>query len=153
MFHRCALAGAPPAGPFPTATAFHDYFVAMAVTVSRNRHAGAGDGQLRYTPHHLFPDDVPVVFTHGSLHPRNIIISAGPKPRVVSILGWEQAGWYPAYWELCKARAECSRRGRLGGWESKYLSWILDTDALNTEMRGWNVTALCQYWDYFVGLM
>ncbi|KAK3297791.1 uncharacterized protein B0H64DRAFT_416719 [Chaetomium fimeti] len=153
VFHRCALAGAPPAGPFPTVTAFHDYFVAMAVTVSRNRHAGAGDGQLRYTPHHLFPDDVPVVFTHGSLHPRNIIVSSGPKPRVVSILGWEQAGWCPAYWELCKARAECSRRGRLGGWESKYLSWVLDTDGLNAAMGGWNVTALCQYWDYFVGLM
>ncbi|KAH6851061.1 hypothetical protein B0I37DRAFT_397140 [Chaetomium sp. MPI-CAGE-AT-0009] len=153
VFHRCALAGAPPAGPFPTTTAFHDYFVAMAVTVSRNRHAGAGDGQLRYTPHHLFPDDVPVMFTHGSLHPRNIIVSSGPKPRIVSILGWEQAGWYPAYWELCKARAECSRRGRLGGWESKYLSWVLDTDGLNAAMGGWNVTALCQYWDYFVGLM
>ncbi|KAL2195935.1 fungal-specific transcription factor domain-containing protein [Corynascus similis CBS 632.67] len=153
VFRRCTIAGTPPAGPFPTVAAFHDYFVSMAVTVSQSRYAGAGDGQVRYTPHHLFPEHVPVVFTHGGLHPRNIIVSAGPRPRVVSILGWEQAGWYPAYWELCKARFECSRRGRLGGWESKYLPWILDSQGLDTTMQGWNSGALTQYWDYFVGLM
>jgi aminoglycoside phosphotransferase (APT) family kinase protein len=147
------MAGAPPPGPFPTVAAFHDYFVAMAVTVSQNRNAGAGGEQIRYLPQHLFPSEVPIVFTHGGFHPRNIIVSTGPHPRVVAIIGWEQAGWYPAYWELCKARSECSRRGRLGGWESKYLPWILDAEALNAELREWQAGALCQYWDYFVGLM
>jgi hypothetical protein len=147
------MAGAPPPGPFPTVAAFHDYFVSMAVTVSQSRHARAGCGQVRYTPHHLFPEDVPVVFTHGALHPRNITISAGPNPRVMAILGWEQAGWYPAYWELCKARWECSRRQGLEDWEAKYLPWILDAEGVGMEFRGWNVGALCQYWDYFVGLM
>jgi hypothetical protein len=147
------MAGAPPPGPFPTVAAFHDYFVSMAVTVSQSRHARAGCGQVRYTPHHLFPEDVPVVFTHGALHPRNIIISAGPNPSVMAILGWEQAGWYPAYWELCKARWECSRRQGLEDWEAKYLPWILGAEGVGMEFRGWNVGALCQYWDYFVGLM
>ena len=97
-------------GPFTSVAAFHDYFVWMAVALSEAGNAGAGGGQVRYAPHHIFPDDAPIVFTHGALHPRNIIVSMGPNPRVVSILGWEQAGWYPAYWELCKARWECSRR-------------------------------------------
>jgi hypothetical protein len=147
------MAGAPPPGPFPTVAAFHDYFVSMAVTISQSRQATAGGEQVRYTPHHLFPGDVPVVLTHGGLHPRNIIVSAGPNPRVVSILGWEQAGWYPAYWELCKARWECSRHQGLEDWEAKYLPWILDAAGVDTEVRGWNLGALCQYWDYFIGLM
>lgn len=131
----------------------------MAVAVSQKRYpgsaagGGAGGGQVRYTPHHLFPENVPVVFTHGGLHPRNIVVSAGPRPHVVAILGWEQAGWYPSYWELCKARLECSRRGRLGGWETKYLPWILDSQGLDAEIQGWRLGALAQYWDYFVGLM
>lgn len=140
-------------GPFPSVAAFHDYFVSMAVALSENGQSGADTGQVRYAPHHIFPDDVPIVFTHGGLHPRNIIVSMGPDPRVVSILGWEQAGWYPAYWELCKARWECSRRGSVGDWENKYLPWILDVDGLRTTLCGWNVGPLCQYWDYFVGLM
>ncbi|KAK4101130.1 hypothetical protein N658DRAFT_450169 [Parathielavia hyrcaniae] len=153
VFRGCTMAGAPPPGPFPTSAAFHDYFVSMAVTVSQTRQqqaGAAGVGQVRYTPHHLFPDDVPVVFTHGALHPRNIIVSAGRNPRIVSILGWDQAGWYPAYWELCKARRECSRRGGPGEWESRYLPVILDARDLSVEMCSWNVGALCQYWDYFV---
>ncbi|KAK3304178.1 uncharacterized protein B0T15DRAFT_232028 [Chaetomium strumarium] len=154
IFQRCTAAGAPPPGPFPTVAAFHDYFVTMAVSISQDKYGGAGgSGQIRYTPHHLFPDDVPVLFTHGALHPRNIIVSAGQSPRLVSIIGWEQAGWYPAYWELCKARLECSRHGGLGSWETKYLPWILDVEGLSRETRGWQVGSLCQYWDYFVGLM
>jgi hypothetical protein len=153
VFQGCTNAGAPPPGPFPTAAAFHDYFVTMAVSMTQSRYADVGAGQIRYTPHHLFPDDVPVVFTHGALHPRNIIVSAGPNPRLVSVIGWEQAGWYPAYWELCKARLECSRHGGLGSWETRYLPWILDVEGLSRETHGWQVGSLCQYWDYFVGLM
>lgn len=31
------------------------------------------------------------------------MISAGPNPKVTALLDWTQAGWYPAYWEYCKA--------------------------------------------------
>lgn len=142
-----------PSGPFPSVSAFHDHFVLTAATMSPSRHGGSWAGQAPNLPHHLFPVDVPIVFTHGCLHPRNILVSAGPNPRVVSIIGWEQAGWYPTYWELCKARRECSLRGGLGDWENHYLPLILDADGLNNELRDWRVGALCQYWDYFVGLM
>lgn len=40
--------------------------------------------------------DYPVVFTHGDLASRNILVREG---RIVSILDWEFAGWYPEYWE------------------------------------------------------
>ncbi|KAL2116559.1 hypothetical protein VTJ04DRAFT_8727 [Mycothermus thermophilus] len=164
VFRNCVAAGAPPPGPFPTVAAFHDYFVTMAATLSHRRHYGGSHHHMGVVyqpsysapapPPHLFPADVPIVFTHGALHPRNIIVTQGPNPRVVAIMGWENAGWAPAYWELCKARWECSRRGRLGGgWETKYLPWILDAEGLGKHLREWSVGALCQYWDYFVGLL
>ncbi|KAJ4146231.1 hypothetical protein NW754_001695 [Fusarium falciforme] len=39
-------------------------------------------------------------FTHADLAPRNIIVRRG---RVVAIVDWEFAGWYPEYWEFTKA--------------------------------------------------
>ncbi|KAK4228102.1 hypothetical protein QBC38DRAFT_476160 [Podospora fimiseda] len=146
----------PAPGPFGTVGNFHSYFVATAVALSQNRgnKSQGTRGEVNYQPHHLFPDNVPLAFTHGALHPRNIIVAEGANPRVVAIIGWEQAGWYPAYWELCKAKLECSRYGGgLDEWETRYLPGILSLDGYGLESQGWNGRALVQYWDYFVGLM
>ncbi|RSM18746.1 hypothetical protein CDV31_002466 [Fusarium ambrosium] len=43
-------------------------------------------------------------FTHADLAPRNIIVRRG---RVVAIIDWEFAGWYPEYWEFTKAYYNC----------------------------------------------
>ena len=44
--------------------------------------------------------DTPVwpapVFTHGDLHPSNILAKDG---RITGIIDWEFSGWYPSYWE------------------------------------------------------
>ncbi|KAM0724062.1 hypothetical protein Q7P37_000242 [Cladosporium fusiforme] len=40
-----------------------------------------------------------IVFTHGDLTPRNIIVKGD---RVEALLDWEYAGWYPEYWEYVK---------------------------------------------------
>jgi aminoglycoside phosphotransferase (APT) family kinase protein len=40
------------------------------------------------------------VFTHGDVSPSNILVKAG---RVVGIVDWEMAGWYPGYWEYTTA--------------------------------------------------
>lgn len=51
-------------------------------------------------PDHL-PDLLPrssaSVFTHGDLAPRNIMVDAAGQ--ITAILDWENAGWYPDYWE------------------------------------------------------
>ncbi|OCT49045.1 Protein kinase-like protein [Cladophialophora carrionii] len=41
--------------------------------------------------------DHKIVFTHGDLSPINIIVREG---RVVGIVDWEYAGWYPEHWEF-----------------------------------------------------
>lgn len=40
-----------------------------------------------------------VVFTHGDVAPRNIIVR---DDKVVGLIDWEDAGWYPEYWEYVK---------------------------------------------------
>ncbi|PGH00060.1 hypothetical protein AJ79_08331 [Helicocarpus griseus UAMH5409] len=39
-------------------------------------------------------------FSHADLAPRNIIICNG---RIVGVVDWATAGWYPEYWDLTKA--------------------------------------------------
>ncbi|OAK95130.1 hypothetical protein IQ06DRAFT_64414 [Phaeosphaeriaceae sp. SRC1lsM3a] len=41
-----------------------------------------------------------IVLTHGDISPRSIIVRDG---KVVAILDWEMAGYYPEYWESVKA--------------------------------------------------
>lgn len=38
----------------------------------------------------------PPVFTHGDLNPSNILVR---DDKIVGIIDWEMAGWYPHYWE------------------------------------------------------
>jgi len=52
----------------------------------------------------LLPDTGNIYLTHGDLHRGNIIVSGTPGARkIVAVVDWEQAGWYPEYWEYCKA--------------------------------------------------
>ncbi|KAF5976079.1 kinase-like domain-containing protein [Fusarium coicis] len=56
-----------------------------------------------------------IVFTHGDLNPRNIMIervniSAGAKGwRLSGIIDWETAGYYPEYWDYTKSMFESFR--------------------------------------------
>ena len=44
----------------------------------------------------MLPRSEKIVFTHADITPRNIIVD---KQGVVGIVDWEEAGWYPDYWE------------------------------------------------------
>lgn len=108
-------------------------------------------GSYHFQPNSFFRDDTPVVFTHGDINPQNILISTGPNPQVVAVLDWSQAGWYPAYWEFCKARQGADKGVEFGDWTGTYLPWILDDEEVG--IKKWGGTALCHYWDYFAGLL
>ncbi|KAI1986854.1 hypothetical protein LOZ53_004576 [Ophidiomyces ophidiicola] len=41
-----------------------------------------------------------IVFTHGDLNPRNILAENG---KISGIIDWENAGWFPEYWEFTKS--------------------------------------------------
>ncbi|KAG8760738.1 hypothetical protein FRC11_015015, partial [Ceratobasidium sp. 423] len=99
---------APPMGPFTSVTEFHDLFSKLP------RPQNWGPNHPPHPFRENLPDDVPIVFTHGDLHRGNVIISSpaeGGRPRVKSIIDWGQAGWYPSYWEYCKARWTAPKGG------------------------------------------
>ncbi|KAJ6019879.1 hypothetical protein N7499_002989 [Penicillium canescens] len=75
--------------------------------------------------------EVPIIFTHSDFAPPNILLSPGSNPQVAAIIDWGQAGWYPAYWEYCKARRvrvdpEYFDDALQEEWHMKYLPMILD---------------------------
>jgi aminoglycoside phosphotransferase len=96
------LAGLPIRGPVSQPA----FFEALAqTTVTKNTDLTADDDSaclvrllLRNTPRQFTE---PAVLTHGDLVPRNILI--GAENRIVAILDWSQAGFYPPGWEFAKA--------------------------------------------------
>lgn len=92
--------------------------------------------------------DVPVVFTHNDLCPPNILLSHGPNPRVVAVIDWAQSGWYPSYWEYCKARQvglhdENFDAARLEEWHTKYLPLVIDPVDEEEYYHPWLFFMLC----------
>ena len=53
---------------------------------------------------HMVPDDAAIVFTHADLHPTNIMVDAEDPSKIVAVIDWGQSGWWPDYWEFCKAQ-------------------------------------------------
>ncbi|KAH7883399.1 protein kinase subdomain-containing protein PKL [Phlebopus sp. FC_14] len=53
-------------------------------------------------------DDVPIVFSHGDILPKNMILPGGlncwrTSGEMVCIIDWEYAGWMPIFWDALKA--------------------------------------------------
>lgn len=76
-------------GPFRTMSDFHDW---LANPTRRQIAQSVYWHQITTQ----LGADYPIVFTHGDIAARNIMIRDG---RIVAILDWEFAGWYPEYWE------------------------------------------------------
>ena len=81
-------------GPFESETAFHEGLI------SAMREKGSStwtDMVIRFVeklpPHKI-------LFTHNDIAPRNILVR---EAKVVGIVDWEFAGYYPEYWEYVKA--------------------------------------------------
>ncbi|KAG9251344.1 phosphotransferase enzyme family protein [Emericellopsis atlantica] len=89
-------------GPFSSIKSFNNWLFAITT------HQTPGPDGVRNLEHpdlyrDLLPDTGRIYFTHGDLTLGNIIVSGAPGvQRVKGIIDWEQAGWYPEYWEYCK---------------------------------------------------
>lgn len=85
-------------GPFSSIKSFNDW---VGATATRQKPGPGGFKRDIYRD--FLADSGEIYFTHGDLTLTNIIISDGDGPRrIVGIIDWEQAGWYPEYWEYCK---------------------------------------------------
>jgi len=84
-----------PFGPFSSVQAFHEFlghdFMRTSDTYSEFRGLFEKCAEGSYG----------TVFTHGDIAPRNILVKDG---RIVAIIDWELAGWYPEYWEYARLK-------------------------------------------------
>jgi aminoglycoside phosphotransferase (APT) family kinase protein len=83
-----------PFGPFESHDTFHSF---LRCGIENEGHLNPVMGEIirahrskRYS----------TVFTHGDLAPRNILVRDG---KIVGIIDWETAGWFPEYWEYARA--------------------------------------------------
>lgn len=91
----------PPAGPFSSVKEFHDW---LTFLTHRGMEIHWPDPSLIPKPFRdSLPDDSPITFTHADLHQSNIMVTSDAPYRVVAIIDWHQSGWYPDYWEYCRA--------------------------------------------------
>jgi serine/threonine protein kinase len=118
------------AGPFTTVKEFHDWFTFLHKRLVPDPH------NVQDPYRQDLPDDSEIVFTHGDLHPSNIIVSAD---KVVAIIDWEQSGWLPAYWEDRKAHYTGNYAGE---WSEEFLPIVLD-----------QYKATWDPWDYYTTSM
>lgn len=107
----------PSAGPFKTIKEFNDWFSALPQHQLPN--------SLKYKdPYWEFlPDDGTIRFTHRGLHCSNIIISCTDLPHVMAVINWTHAGWYPDYWEYCKALYTSHYNGE---WHNTWIPRFLE---------------------------
>lgn len=65
------------------------------------------------------PTSDKLVFTHGDIASRNLIVRDG---KLVGLVDWEWSGWYPEHFETVRAEIEIARkRGELPGEVRKLL--------------------------------
>ncbi|KAI4128013.1 MAG: hypothetical protein LQ347_004359 [Umbilicaria vellea] len=89
---------------FKSEVEFNDY---LLTDVPENEHAKAMP--VLSTPHRI-------CFTHGDLNARNILIDRG---RLSGIVDWENAGWFPEYWEYTKIHY-------INRWTNRYLHDVVE---------------------------
>ncbi|KAI5357004.1 putative aminoglycoside phosphotransferase, protein kinase-like domain superfamily [Septoria linicola] len=100
-----------PGGPFNNEAEFNEFVLdSLQGTPSL----------IRSTISDTFNVDNRIVFTHGDLSSRNLIVKEG---HVHALLDWEFSGWYPEYWEYVnffEQRTDCR------DWK-EYAKKIFDT--------------------------
>ena len=96
-------------GPFATEAEWNDFLLSNLMTQCPD--------VLKSIVHSQMRTDHDVVLTHGDLVGVNILVRDG---RIVAIIDWERAGFYPEYFELV-------RLFRGPNWRIGYYSALVDT--------------------------
>ena len=107
----------PMVGSFPTVEAFNDWFAQLPQHWLRA--AQRYDDPYRES----LPDAGAITLTHGDIHGSNIMVTATDPPRILGLLDWAHGGWYPDYWEYCKAAYVSHYSSE---WRSRWISMFLE---------------------------
>ncbi|QPH09314.1 hypothetical protein C2857_000026 [Epichloe festucae Fl1] len=111
----------PPAGPFASVKGFHDWLSIMIRQGIEEHWPGMRPEEIPDPYRQMLPDDAQVVFTHADLHPSNVIVNPDCPSTIVALIDWEQSGWYPDYWEFCKAEYTAEIGSEWHGYMLRFL--------------------------------
>ncbi|KNG80398.1 phosphotransferase enzyme family protein [Aspergillus nomiae NRRL 13137] len=104
----------PKTGPIPSAKEFNDWFALLPSIFLCQR----SDKPYRC----FLPDTDEIKFTHADLHKGNMIVSSFDPVQIV-IVDWAQSGWYPDYWEYCRACWTCKKGDE---WHEDFVAEFLE---------------------------
>lgn len=107
----------PGSGPFATIKQFHDWFSRLPWLPFPNHESFQDPWRAS------LPDTGETKLTHGDLHRGNIIVSSTGPPRVLAVVDWAHCGWYPDYWEYCKAAYTSSYKGE---WRNRWVPMFIE---------------------------
>ncbi|OBT62407.1 hypothetical protein VE03_08521 [Pseudogymnoascus sp. 23342-1-I1] len=107
----------PGSGPFATIKQFNDWFSRLPWLPFPNHESFQDPWRAS------LPDTGEIKLTHGDLHRGNIIVSSTGPPRVLAVVDWAHCGWYPDYWEYCKAAYTSSYKGE---WRNRWVPMFLE---------------------------
>ncbi|KAF8074761.1 kinase-like domain-containing protein [Lyophyllum atratum] len=80
-----------------------------------------------------FTTDYDLVFTHGDIAPRNFVVDDN---RVLWLIDWDTAGWYPAYMEYTTiVTAQDDMHNPIFGWEDWVKSITAAIDCYDEETQ------------------
>ncbi|PPJ51969.1 hypothetical protein CBER1_10085 [Cercospora berteroae] len=111
-------------GPFYDIKSFNDW---LLVAATRQTPGPNGEIDTNEFYRSLLPDIGEIYFTHGDISLGNVIISnASGTWQIVGLIDWEQAGWYPDFWEYYKmcSGVEYNHEWREAEWIDAVLSPI-----------------------------
>ncbi|THV55383.1 hypothetical protein BGAL_0009g00330 [Botrytis galanthina] len=113
-------------GPFKSEAEFNEFLISDA-------YAQVPKCFLKMAEHSLLTNHA-IIFAHGELAPRNILVKEG---RVVAVLDWENAGWYPEYWDFVKSfNAMDSRCGEWYDWVERVFPVGYEQEFMNDRFVG-----------------
>ncbi|KAF4462113.1 phosphotransferase enzyme family [Fusarium albosuccineum] len=127
-------------GPLSTIKEFNDWLFGIATR--QNPEPGKEIQGLDHPDMYrdLLPDTGNIYFTHGDITLGNVIVSGAPGSYTITgIIDWEQAGWYPEYWEYCKLLlgVELDHEWRTEEWGDKITRPFEDTFFAVAEYSLW----------------
>lgn len=75
----------------------------------------------------ILPRSNKSVFTHGDIAPRNILVDKSG--RILGLIDWENAGWYPDYWEYASMMKPSS--------DHDWMAWME-----RTKPKAWDIAGI-----------
>ncbi|KZZ98342.1 phosphotransferase enzyme family protein [Moelleriella libera RCEF 2490] len=100
----------------------------------RNQTKRKAEFYRRVLPNRLH--DQPSVFTHGDVQRKNLLLK---EDGTLVVLDWEDAGWYPNFWEYAMTMFSCR-------WEDDWHDWVVKAMDEYVEEYAWMHMLLGEIW-------